>query len=185
MGHKHVFECLDRSLQDVQKNKNRFGGVTVLFVGDWRQILPVVRHGSREQIVDATLKHSFLWRSIKSLSLTKNMRVATLGSDSEDFAKFLESVGSGDLVVHKNKGCFKVELQQTFFVSDQSLDGLCNFFFENLDQNSSEHDWLANRAIIAPTNAAVDEVNEFMCRKFPGDAKVYKSCDSVEESAHR
>ena len=109
MGHKHAFECLDRSLQDVRKNKNPLGGVTVLFVGDWRQILPVVRHGSREQIVDATLKHSFLWRSIKSLSLTKNMRVATLGLDSEGFATFLEIVGSGDLVVHKNKGCFKVE----------------------------------------------------------------------------
>ena len=79
----------------------------------------------------------------------------------------------------------KVELPQTFFVSDQSQDGLCNFVFENLDQNSSEHDWLANRARIASTNDAVDEVNEFMSRRFPGDAKVYKSCDSVEESAHR
>ena len=65
------------------------------------------------------MKHSFLWRSLKSLSLTKNMRVATLGPDSEDFAKFLESVGSGDLVVDKNKGCFKVELPQTFFVGEQ------------------------------------------------------------------
>ena len=99
MGHKHVSECLDRSLQDVRKNKNPFGGVTVLFVGGWRQILPVVRHGSREKLVGATLKHSFLWRRSKSFSLTKNTRVATLGTDSEDFAKFPESVGSGDLGV--------------------------------------------------------------------------------------
>ena len=45
--------------------------------------------------------------------------------------------------------------------------------------------WLTNRAIIAPTNDAVDEVNEFMSQRFSGDAKVYKSCDSVEGSAHR
>lgn len=48
MGHRNMFECLDRSLRDVMKvvNPDRgnmlFGGITVLLAGDWRQILPVV-----------------------------------------------------------------------------------------------------------------------------------------------
>ena len=58
MGHKYIFECLDRSLQDVRRSRSLFGGLTVLLAGDRRQILPVVRHGSREQIVASTLKNS-------------------------------------------------------------------------------------------------------------------------------
>ncbi|GFR70198.1 ATP-dependent DNA helicase pif1 [Elysia marginata] len=56
MGHKYIFEAMDRTFQDIKENTSVFGGITVLFVGDWRQILPVVRHGSRPQIVQAALK---------------------------------------------------------------------------------------------------------------------------------
>ena len=38
---------------------------------------------------------------------------------------------------------------------------------------------------IAPTNEAVDEDNKLMINKFPGAKIVYKSCESVEETAHR
>ena len=55
-GNKYMFECLDRSLQDVRRTKGLFGGLTVLLAGDWRQFLPVVRHGSREQLIESTLK---------------------------------------------------------------------------------------------------------------------------------
>ncbi|GFR57678.1 ATP-dependent DNA helicase pif1 [Elysia marginata] len=60
MGHKHVFEAIDRTMQDLRKNTSPFGGLTVLLAGDWRQILPVVRHGSRMDIVEATLKASYI-----------------------------------------------------------------------------------------------------------------------------
>ena len=50
------------------------GGPTVLLTCDWRQILPVVRHGSRPDIVEATLKSSYLWQTVKRLQLTQNMR---------------------------------------------------------------------------------------------------------------
>ena len=42
MGHRYLFECLNRSLQDIRKNSHLFGGITVLFAGDWKQLLPVV-----------------------------------------------------------------------------------------------------------------------------------------------
>ena len=51
-----------------------FGGLAVLLAGDWRQILPVVRHGSRHDIVDATLKSSYLWQIVTRLQLTQKMR---------------------------------------------------------------------------------------------------------------
>lgn len=63
MTHRHAFEALDRTLQDVMGNHSIFGGkVMLLFGGDFRQILPVVMKGSREDIVDAKLCRSLLWR---------------------------------------------------------------------------------------------------------------------------
>ena len=55
MGHKHVFESIDRTMQDIRKKSLPFGRLAVLLAGDWRQILYVVRHGSRPDIVDAEI----------------------------------------------------------------------------------------------------------------------------------
>ena len=185
MGHKYVFECLDRSLQYVRKSDKLFGGLYVLLAGDWRQILPVVRHGSREQIVSATLKNSYIWSAVKTFTLTKNMRVAMLDRDAVEFATFLERVGSGKLQIHPNEGNFKVQLPEQYFLYKNSLGGLCDFVFENLQGNFMDSSWLATRAVKAPTNETVDEVNDYMMTKFPGEPRVYKSCDTIEENPHR
>ena len=50
-------------------------GKLVVLMGDFRQILPVVRRGRRADIVNATLKTSSLWAEVTTLSLTENMRV--------------------------------------------------------------------------------------------------------------
>ena len=56
MEHRYLYECQDHSLQDVRGNNIPFGGLTILFSGDWKQILPVVKRGSWAQVIDATLK---------------------------------------------------------------------------------------------------------------------------------
>ena len=57
-------EAVEDSLQDLLQNPFLFGGITILFVGDFRQILPVVVRGSRAQIVGVSLRKSKLWRDI-------------------------------------------------------------------------------------------------------------------------
>ena len=64
MTHRAVYEAIDRTLQDICGNSKPFGGIPVMFCGDFRQILPVVKQGTRANIVDATLKRSPLWRNI-------------------------------------------------------------------------------------------------------------------------
>ena len=44
-------ECVDRSLRDIMNSKELFGGKIVFLGGDPRQTLPVVKRGSRAQIV--------------------------------------------------------------------------------------------------------------------------------------
>ncbi|XP_050531021.1 ATP-dependent DNA helicase pif1-like [Daktulosphaira vitifoliae] len=48
----------DRLLRDVMNVPDTpFGGKPVLFAGDFRQTLPIVKRGSRAQIVSATIRH--------------------------------------------------------------------------------------------------------------------------------
>jgi hypothetical protein len=66
MAHRNCFEALDKSLRDILRcrdensDKKPFGGMTVVLGGDFRQILPVVPKGKRGQIVNASIKCSYL-----------------------------------------------------------------------------------------------------------------------------
>lgn len=82
MTNKFCFEALDRSLRDIVRRPDDsssdkpFGGLVVVFGGDFRQILPVVPKGSRHDIVHASLCSSKkIWSSCTVLKLTKNMRL--------------------------------------------------------------------------------------------------------------
>ena len=60
MGHKFIYEAIDRSLKHLLVCEEPFGGLVCVFAGDWRQTLPVVRRGSNAQIITSTLKFSYL-----------------------------------------------------------------------------------------------------------------------------
>src|SRR4051812_14188867 len=76
MQYKYCFETVHRMLADICSNdRSLFGGVPTVFGGDFAQILPVVPRGNRADIVNACLQRSFLWSSLRVLSLRLNMRV--------------------------------------------------------------------------------------------------------------
>ncbi|CAG4984962.1 unnamed protein product [Colias eurytheme] len=52
MANRKAVEAVDRTLQDIRRNENLMGGITVLFSGDFRQTLPVVTRGSRADEID-------------------------------------------------------------------------------------------------------------------------------------
>lgn len=74
MTKRQVVEALDRTLQDITGHKLPFGGKVIEFGGDFRQVLPIVRRGTRAQIVDASIQKSYLWKGIKQIKLQHNTR---------------------------------------------------------------------------------------------------------------
>ena len=61
MNNKYCFEALDKTLQDLKNNfEQPFGGLTVILGGNFRQILPVILSGTKEEIIDATITNSYL-----------------------------------------------------------------------------------------------------------------------------
>ena len=60
MGEKSIYETADRTCRHIRKCDKPFGGITVLFSGDWRQCLPIIPKGTKAQIINLTLKHSLI-----------------------------------------------------------------------------------------------------------------------------
>ena len=86
-------------LRDLCSCDRPFGEKVIVFGGDFRQILPVIRHGTRSEVVSACLNRSPLWRSVKVMKLTINMRLQRLSSQDfvevSEFSDFLLRVGEG------------------------------------------------------------------------------------------
>lgn len=74
MIHRAHVEALDMTLRDVRMSNKIMGGITVMFAGDFRQTLPVIVRGTRADIVKSCLKTSPLWKFIRILKLSNNMR---------------------------------------------------------------------------------------------------------------
>jgi PIF1-like helicase len=105
MNHKHCFEVLDRTLRDIMQPLDAasahrtFGGKIVLLGGDFRQILPVVVDGTREETLVAYILRSSLWKEFTVYRLTINMRLLKCSGDmrveAQDFADWLLAVCDG------------------------------------------------------------------------------------------
>ncbi|XP_026433790.1 ATP-dependent DNA helicase PIF1-like [Papaver somniferum] len=94
MQHKFCMEAVDRTLKDVFENNLAFGGITVFMGGDFRQTLPIVPNGGREEVLGACVQKSSLWDNMTVLTLDQNKRLDQCQPENIDFAKFLLEVGT-------------------------------------------------------------------------------------------
>jgi ATP-dependent DNA helicase PIF1 len=62
-----VLRYVDRTLQDVCGTVEPFGGKVVVLGGDWRQLAPVVEHGTREDQVLESIKMEPLFSNFEKL----------------------------------------------------------------------------------------------------------------------
>ena len=74
MSKRSAIEALNDLMQDLMNSSEIFGGKVVVFGGDFRQTLPIVRRGNQSETINACIINSPLWPSLKKLQLTENMR---------------------------------------------------------------------------------------------------------------
>ena len=198
MQHRFAFECLDRSLRDIMKSVDPsraalpFGGITVLLGGDFRQILPVIPHGERGEILEACITRSRLWNICKVYVLNKNMRLNKGSSQREidelnEFAKWVLAVGDGTF--HPAKDGDKSFSEDDILVpekfcdlaNENSVENMIRSIYPDFIQNSRNPKYLRERAILTPTNQTVGHLNSLIVEMIPGDASTYYSVDSAED----
>ena len=113
---RHAFEALDRSLRDIMGAIDKrykdipFVNKIIVFGGDFRQIFPVVRKGSRSDIIKASFNRSPLWPNIQVLKLTINMRIQRMASidqlKAKEFSENLYELETN--MIRTINYCFKV-----------------------------------------------------------------------------
>ena len=178
MQHRHAAEAVDRTCRDILGEQDRrFGGITVVFGGDFQQILPVVYKGTREDVVSTSLLRSVLWADVKVLKLTRNMRVAR-DPNAQMFSSWLLDIGHGrgrtdDETISLPHGMVALDLEA--FIS-HVYPGI----------GSVPHpsgDYFLDRVILAPRNGDVGDLNRHVLALMSGEEETFLSVDTVVDEA--
>ncbi|XP_054796779.1 uncharacterized protein LOC129302125 [Prosopis cineraria] len=191
MAHKFCFEALDKCLKDILKFSNLlaanlpFEGKVVVFGGDFKQILPVIPSGSREEIVFATINSSYIWDNCQLLTLTRNMRLMATNtiasnSDIQNFTDWIISIGDRT-AAGVNEGSVDIKIPANLLLDglENSRKSIVDLTFLNFLNNVNNSSYFRDRAILAPTLAVIEEVNKYMLSMIPGEEVVYLSSDSI------
>ncbi|KAI3879717.1 hypothetical protein MKX03_028415 [Papaver bracteatum] len=198
MVHRYAFEALERTVKDLMnpcKKKSRkkervFGGKTLLLGGDFRQILPVIPHGGRQEIVDASISRSKLWKHFKVFQLTENMRLMNKNSNDEQkqaisaFSEWVLKLGDGKLLAmaleeHKEPTWIKVPDDLLIQSDGDSVGSIIADTYPDLIHKYEDVDYLKERCILTSKNDTVEEINDRMISLLPGEEYTFLSSDSV------
>ncbi|RCV17480.1 hypothetical protein SETIT_3G223300v2 [Setaria italica] len=182
MTKRQAVEALSKSTRDIMDCPNLpFGGKIVVFGGDFRQILPVVRKGTRAQIVDTSLRRSDLWNCMHRLKLVHNMRA----HKDPWFAEYLLRIGNGTEETNENgEICLSTNICVQHTPNDNGLDTLIHNIYQTDNTLLKDPKYITSRAILSTRNDCVDNRNLKMIEHFQGDEMVYHIFDSVEDDPH-
>ena len=177
---RRAAEAVDKTMRDIRNIDRPYGGATMVYGGDWQQTLPVVVKGTREQILEVCLQRSYLWREVKVLHLTQNMRLGGPNAlqEDRDFAKWLLDVGSG----RATDNTFCVKLPEAMALQQNSLDCLINTIYpglSNIPSNHHQDQFFMERTILSARNEEVDELNQKMLDPFAGEEVIFHSADTA------
>ena len=185
MAHRNCFEAVDCSLRDLLRftNKNSvnkiFGGKTVVLGGDFRQILPIIAKGHREDIVDALVNRSYLWNFCKVFVLTQNMRLQPPNADSNNFAEWILKLGNGELGEVDSQSNIVIPSDLLIDIGDDSIQSIVTATYPNLHSNYTDGKYSEERSILAPTNDVVNEINDYIIDLLASNEETYLSADSI------
>ncbi|PNX74041.1 ATP-dependent DNA helicase PIF1, partial [Trifolium pratense] len=190
MMHKHCFEAVDRTFKDIMRpydEKNKyipFGGKVMVLGGDFRQILPVIPKGTRQEVVHAAINSSLLWDFCEVFTLSKNMRLQTGPSTSNteettQFSKWVLGIGDGT-IGETNDEDIQLQIPSDFLISSSgnSIAAIVHSTYPNLLENMNNISYFQDRAILTPKNVIVEMINAYMLDLLPGEEKTYLSLDS-------
>ncbi|CAN0837250.1 ATP-dependent DNA helicase PIF1 [Linum grandiflorum] len=176
MVHRLSFEAVDRTICDIMNQPTTgpdykpFGGKTVLLGGDFRQTLPVVTDGGREDNINASLTRSYLWSYCTLLELHTNMRIHQSGDARLPKQQPDNNMPSDWITIPK---CFIIP------PSSNSIAALVDRVYPSLANAYNDMAYIRSRAIVTPTNLMAATINDYILDRLPGRPKIYLSSDSL------
>ena len=168
-----ALKACDRLLKEIMQNEKPFGGKTLMLGGDFRQCLPVVPHGSRSAIVEASVKFSELWQKFIVVKLKNNVR-----SVDPDFSNWLIELGDGKLSNTHGLSDDIIEIPASLICHGSIIKEI---FGEKLSPDDVAK--FSKMAILCPKNSDVDNLNEEVLELLEGACTTYFSLDSIDDES--
>ncbi|KAG8370300.1 hypothetical protein BUALT_Bualt14G0102600 [Buddleja alternifolia] len=198
-GEQELFQSyfnVSKTLKDLLKgtptfsSDKPFGGKLCVLGGDFKQILPMVIKGRRESIVAASLHKSELWNQCRVMHLKINIRLIAHDGSTQSlnnlrsFAEWLNNVGEGKTrCIHFDDGAESdwIKIPEELLVEkcDNSMMKLIDATYPELSNRYKDSAYLKERAILAPKNSDVDEINSMMSSMISGEVRQFYSADTL------
>ncbi|CAN1261641.1 hypothetical protein LINPERPRIM_LOCUS10927 [Linum perenne] len=197
LSNQHRLFFIDGTLRDVMSMVNNdnenlpFGGSTVVFGGDFRQTLPVIPKATRTEIVNSSIKRSYLWAGMKVIKLCQNMRLHREGCTSceadeiQSFSKWIVDTGDGvSSIVYGDSDV----LIPSYIMVEQNDDPFADIvkaIYFDVHEKYANPTYFADRAILAPLHEIMSSINDHMLTEFLGEETCYYSSDTIQSDGEQ
>jgi hypothetical protein len=160
MVHADVANTVERTLRDVMRNQRPFGGKTIVWMGDFKQLLPVVRYGKGH---NHTIQTCSWWKLATKLTFSKNWRAV----QNPSYSSFLEDLGNGRL----DKVVPPAECR-------------CTSYDEIIEKVYGDHS-SSHNLILALTLDTCADINRMCFAKLPGEIIEKPAADQYVDCSDR
>ncbi|MBW0464264.1 hypothetical protein O181_003979 [Austropuccinia psidii MF-1] len=188
---RYSVEAVERSLRDLKQVERPFGGISVIFAGHFRQILPVVKGGSIYDQASLSIKKSALCNLLDKKELDINLRICTDSPDGEinkGYSQWILHVGNG---TWQENDVGQIELDGIDHLFNPSRDyavkQVMAFVYKdlqariNLKSVGELCSYFEGRGIVSPLNVDIHTINQTLPDLIPGRKNQSKSMDHMEE----
>ena len=155
-----------------QQHPQLWKSKVIICYGDFRQIPPVLKGGTRDSIVNNSVCKSSSWARFISYGLAVHHRQ----QEDREYAAWIERIGDGTISARHclsgEPGYISLDLCGCLYSEAATI----NFCFDALNDPHS----CATKKILCPTNAAVDAFNTLVLDKL---TKVYLLAEFIKHSA--
>ena len=104
-----------------------------------------------------------------------------------EFAQWVLDVGDGKIPAHRKEGetedtWINIPRDIAVLPENDKIPAIIAAVYTDFENSYSLVPYLAERCIVCPVNAAVDEVNEVMVERVPGSSREYRIFDQIANS---
>ena len=144
-----------------------------------------MRKGRREDIVQSSISKSYLWNDCNVFKLQTNMRLLQNSmsgietSSIKDFSEWILKIGNGEL--GEGDGDYNISIPSDLIIQplENPMQDIIDNTYPGLENKYTDPSYLQDRAILAPTNEVVEELNDYVVSSLNGEVHEYLSSDSI------
>ncbi|GJU49707.1 ATP-dependent DNA helicase PIF1-like protein [Tanacetum coccineum] len=107
--------------------------------------------------------------------------ISCLYKDIVTFEK-IESIQKDDVNENDREVLIDVPDEIIIDAVDDRVMSIIDFTYPHILYNINDLSYCQEKIILAPTNEAVDTINDHLLEKFPGEETVYLSCDNIDKT---